>query len=92
MRLPASEPAGHGPRFSPVVFGVRPSLVRQVAYAGWLLFTFGCGLAAVQAAARADLAPVLLAALPILITAPLGFLGGRLLLASGHDPERQEAV
>ena len=70
----------------PVVFGTHPSLSGRLSYAAWLIATFGCGLVAVQCAARANFSPFLLAAVPPCVTTPLGFIGGRIFLARDIVP------
>lgn len=68
----------------PLVFRSRPTSRRRWLYAGWLGVVYFVGLVVVQVALRAGmtLEPVL-AAVPLLVTAPLNFLGGRVLL---EDP------
>lgn len=65
----------------PVVFTNRPSPRRLWGYAAWLLVVYAAGLAAVWVALTAELSSrALVAAIPLLVTAPLSFLGGRVLL------------
>lgn len=65
-----------------LVFGSRPTGRRRAMYAGWLGLVYLAGLATVQLALVAGVrAEPVLAALPLLVTAPLNFLGGRLLLS-----------
>lgn len=64
------------------VFGSRPSPRRRAIYAAWLVIVFLAGLGAVQLALVVGVTGgPLLAALPLLLTVPLNFFGGRLLLA-----------
>ena len=66
----------------PLVFRSRPAGHRRLLYAAWLVVVYLVGLAMVQVALLADISQEpLLAALPLLVTAPLSFFGGRLLLA-----------
>ena len=64
----------------PFVFGSRPAVRGKLAYSLWLLLTFACGLVVVQLASRAELPTALVAAAPPVVTTPLGFLGGFVLL------------
>lgn len=65
-----------------LVFGSRPTGRRRANYAVWLVVVFLAGLGAVQLALVARVSTeLLLAALPVFVTAPLNFIGGRLLLA-----------
>ncbi len=67
----------------PVVFSSRPGRSRVVLYVGWLLGVYAAGLMTIHLAVVTGVGPpALLAALPLLITAPLSFAGGRLLLSS----------
>jgi putative flippase GtrA len=70
-----------------LVFGSRPTARRRALYAGWLGVVYLVGLATVQLALVAGVrAEPVLAALPLLMTAPLNFLGGRLLLVAAVPP------
>lgn len=78
-----------------LVFGSRPTPRRCTLYAGWLGVAYLVGLAALQVALAVGLrAEPVLAALPLLVTAPLNFLGGRVLLADAvpSPAETQESL
>lgn len=78
---------------APLVFSSRPSGSRRLLYAVWLVVLYLVGLGTVQLALLADLRyPPLLAALPLLVTAPLNFLGGRVLLADPVPSRGQERL
>lgn len=66
----------------PVVFRSDPSPARRAAYTAWyaLLYVVGLGVVLVGEALGVR-PPALLALLPFLVTVPLGFLGGRVLLS-----------
>lgn len=75
----------------PVVFASRPSATRRWGYGAWLLVVYACGLLAVSVALAAGLTSrVLVAAVPLLVTAPLSFLGGRALLNRSATPQARE--
>ena len=63
-----------------LVFRSRPSPSQRVAYAAWLGVVYLVGLVAVELAVRAAVPEPLLAAVPIGVSAPLNFLGGRWVL------------
>jgi hypothetical protein len=71
------------------VFGAERSWPRMVAFVAWYLAVYGIGLVAVQVFdSTHDNSPVVLAVLTVLITAPLNFLGGRLIFAQTTETTR----
>lgn len=71
------------------VFSVRPDRGQRCAYAGWLICVYFVGLAAVNIASWTWLSsPPVLAAVPLLVTVPLNFFGGRHLLSPNDGCER----
>ena len=75
-----------------LVFRSRPGRLRRTGYGGWLLAVYAVGLVAVSVAERLNLAPLIVAAAPILVTAPLSFAGGRLLLAGRSTDQGSMSV
>lgn len=64
-----------------LVFATRPSTPRRAAYIAWLLVVYGVGLLVVRLVDSWNGVPTwLVAASPLMITAPLNFVGGRVLL------------
>lgn len=77
----------------PVVFAVRPEARRVALYTLWLLAVYGAGLASLEVAVRAGLTgTALVMAFPLLVTAPLSFLGASLLLARPNPTYGDEGV
>ncbi len=74
-----------------VVFGARLVWRTALGFAAWYLLVYGVGLLVVQTL-HAVWAPsgVVTALLTVAVTAPLSFLGGRLLFAARTDPARLE--
>jgi putative flippase GtrA len=74
-----------------VVFGARLVWRTALAFAAWYLLVYGVGLLVVQTL-HAVWAPsgMVTALLTVAVTAPLSFLGGRLLFAPRTDPARLE--
>ncbi|MCO7218759.1 GtrA family protein [Klenkia sp. PcliD-1-E] len=65
---------------SRVVFGSRPTWRRSALFAGWYLAVYGVGLAVVGALhAVAQPSAVVTALVTVAVTAPLTFVGGRVL-------------
>jgi hypothetical protein len=62
------------------VFGARRQLRTSLTYAGWYLAVYGVGLGVLQLAQRIDDLPTWLLGLAVIsVTAPLNYLGGRVL-------------
>jgi putative flippase GtrA len=65
-----------------VVFGARLTRRTSALYVGWYLLVYGVGLATVSLLdSFVGRSPVLTAVVTVAVTAPLNFLGGRLLFA-----------
>ncbi|WP_369139994.1 GtrA family protein [Modestobacter versicolor] len=63
-----------------VVFGSRLTWRTGGAFVGWYLLVYGVGLLSIQLLHTwADPSPTVTAVLTVVVTAPLNFLGGRLL-------------
>ncbi|TYP89830.1 GtrA family protein [Blastococcus xanthinilyticus] len=74
-----------------VVFGARLTWSTGAAFVGWYLLVYGVGLLVVHVLeSRWDPSAVVTAVVTVAVTAPLNFLGGRLLFrappAAGTDP------
>jgi putative flippase GtrA len=69
------------------VFSTARSWSRMSAFVAWYLAVYGVGLTVVHVlAADHRWGPVALALAPVAVTAPLSFLGGRLIFASATRP------
>ena len=69
------------------VFSAARSWPRMAAFVGWYLAVYGVGLTVVRVLdADHRWAPLALALATVTITAPLSFLGGRLVFASATRP------
>lgn len=75
------------------VFSVRATRHQRLSLASWYSIVYLTGLGVVQLLGSRTVGPTVLAILTVLVTAPLGFLGGRLIFArsdqdldeTGHD-------
>lgn len=72
----------------PLVFGVSSTRAQRLTYTAWYLGTYLVGLLVleVSGAERGSA----LSGLVVLVTAPLGFLGGRFVFDVRHDAPRAE--
>jgi putative flippase GtrA len=68
-----------------VVFGARLTWRTALLYVGWYLLVYSVGLGTVSLLGRVWApSPFVTAAVTVCVTAPLNFLGGRLLFAPRH--------
>jgi putative flippase GtrA len=76
------------------VFAAESSASRMAAFVAWYLAVYAVGLGVVELVdARTDWSSILLALTTVAVTAPLSFLGGRVIFAPASRPvPAQESV
>ena len=75
-----------------VVFGARLTVRTATMYVGWYLLVYAAGLGTVSLlGSLLGPSPVLTAVVTVAITAPLNFIGGRLLFAPATEREPAQA-